>query len=107
MLFGKKKKDIGDALFLLGSSMDVLLCDSHFDDNLPLWPLFSASLWFLDACFYLRSDIITTSAYNNMSLSDQWVLPTNITKLVESTVTNEIHMQQEHEHHVPTYRSYL
>lgn len=107
MLLWGGKKDIGDALFLLGSSMDVLLCDSHFDDNLPLWPLFSAFLWFLDACFYLRSDVITTSAYNNMSLSDQWVLPSNTTKMVESTVPNEIHMQHEHEHHVPAHRSYL
>jgi hypothetical protein len=59
-------EDLGDLLFLIGSSVDVVLCDMSFDDDKPGWPLFSSILWFLDACLYLRSDFI---------MADRMIIP--------------------------------
>jgi len=43
---------------LFGSyPVDVILCDFHFDDEIFWWPIASSSLWFIDALFYLKSDI--------------------------------------------------
>ncbi|KAG7359703.1 hypothetical protein IV203_034801 [Nitzschia inconspicua] len=51
-------EDLGDLLFLIGSSVDVMFCDLSFDDDEPFWPLLSSILWFLDACLYLRADFV-------------------------------------------------
>ena len=61
-------EDLGDFFFLVGSLVDVTLCDFHFDDNIPFWSIFSCVLWFLDACFYLRSDFVTKAVYDEVTL---------------------------------------
>eukprot|EP00590_Aulacoseira_subarctica_P006967 CAMPEP_0172419802 /NCGR_PEP_ID=MMETSP1064-20121228/6207_1 /TAXON_ID=202472 /ORGANISM="Aulacoseira subarctica , Strain CCAP 1002/5" /LENGTH=415 /DNA_ID=CAMNT_0013159457 /DNA_START=551 /DNA_END=1798 /DNA_ORIENTATION=+ len=98
-------EDIGDVLFFAGSFIDVLLCDFHFDDDIPFWPVFSALLWFLDACFYVRSDLVTKAAYNTMSLSEQWVLPSITRQIVETTLSDEKQLHENEQ--VPAHRSYL
>lgn len=52
-------EDLGDIFFLVGSFVDLILCDFHFDDDCRYWPIFSSVLWLADACFYLRSDYLT------------------------------------------------
>ena len=54
-------EDLGDLLFLVGSIVDGFLFDSTFDDHAVLWTVVSSSFWWLDACFYLLSDL--TMAY--------------------------------------------
>ena len=49
-------EDMGDILFFVGSLVDTILCDFHFDDDVSIWPVISAFLWTLDASLYLRSD---------------------------------------------------
>lgn len=61
-------EDLGDLFFLIGSLVDVVLCDSHFHNNAAFWPIFASLLWFLDACFYLRSDMLTKSVYDEVTL---------------------------------------
>jgi hypothetical protein len=49
-------EDVGDLMFLVGSIVDSVLVDFNFDqDSLSL---FSAILWFIDACFYLQADYV-------------------------------------------------
>jgi len=99
-------EDIGDMIFLVGSFLDVLLCELHFDDNVPQWTVFSCLLWFLDACFYLRSDLVTKAAYNTMSLSGQWVLTPRRETFVVRSEEERQHYNGESER-VPAHRSYL
>jgi hypothetical protein len=54
-------EDLGDLFFLVGSIVDVALRDSTFDDHAASWTVVSSSFWWLDACFYLLSDV--TMAY--------------------------------------------
>lgn len=54
-------EDLGDLFFLVGSIVDVALRDSTFDDHTASWTVVSSSFWWLDACFYLLSDV--TMAY--------------------------------------------
>jgi hypothetical protein len=61
-------EDLGDLFFLIGSLVDVVLCDYHFDDHTAFWSILSSFLWFFDACFYLRSDLLTKSVYDEVSL---------------------------------------
>lgn len=61
-------EDLGDLFFLIGSLVDVILCDYHFDDKTEFWSILSSFLWFFDACFYLRSDLLTKSVYDEVSL---------------------------------------
>jgi hypothetical protein len=61
-------EDLGDLFFLIGSLVDVVLCDSHFHNNAAFWPIFASLLWFFDACFYLRSDMLTKSVYDEVTL---------------------------------------
>lgn len=61
-------EDLGDLFFLIGSLVDVVLCDYHFDDNTSFWSTLSSFLWFFDACFYLRSDLLTKSVYVEVAL---------------------------------------
>lgn len=51
-------EDLGDLLFLVASVGDGILCDFHFDDDVPFWKILSALLWLLDASLYLCADII-------------------------------------------------
>ena len=49
---------MGDVFFMVGSVVDVILCDLHFDDGVCGWAVFSSLLWCLDACLYLWSDSV-------------------------------------------------
>lgn len=68
-------EDLGDAFFGIGSTVDVILCNLHFDDNYNVWPVVSALLWLLDAFFYLRSDFVTmysqTADYKEFDTGDE------------------------------------
>jgi hypothetical protein len=60
-------EDLGDYLFLIGSLFDVVICDFHFDDGSEIWwSAVSSILWFLDACFYLRSDYCTAIVFQDL-----------------------------------------
>jgi hypothetical protein len=61
-------EDLGDIFFLLGSVVDVVLCDMHFDDGIVWWPILSSTLWCMDACFYLKSDWMTRELYKTGQL---------------------------------------
>jgi hypothetical protein len=61
-------EDLGDLFFLIGGLVDVVLCDSSFHNNAAFWQIFATSLWFIDACFYLRSDMLTRSVYDEVTL---------------------------------------
>jgi hypothetical protein len=50
-------EDMGDLLFLLGSLVDGSMWYWMVQEQ-PAWEFISAVLWLLDACFYLRSDIV-------------------------------------------------
>ena len=63
-------EDLGDLLFLIGSLVDGILSDEHFDDNNPGWSILSACLWFMDACLYLRSDVIMLAQQRVRSLNE-------------------------------------
>jgi len=65
-------ENLGDVFFGVGSIVDVILCDFHFDDDVPWLPVFSSILWFLDACFYLRSDycVLYSTLSRNMKEFD-------------------------------------
>jgi hypothetical protein len=52
-------ENMGDALFGIGSLVDVLVCDTHFDEGVESWPVISAILWLCDALLYLRADFCT------------------------------------------------
>jgi hypothetical protein len=52
-------ESVGDAFFGIASIIDVALCDLSFDDDVLWWPVVAASLWLLDAFFYLRADFVT------------------------------------------------
>ena len=52
---------LGDVFFLIGSLVDAVLFDCHFDDEGVGWPILSSVLWCIDALLYLNSDWITTS----------------------------------------------
>jgi hypothetical protein len=53
---------LGDILFLLGSLVDAVLFDCHFDDDVVGWPILAAALWCIDALLYLNSDWITAKS---------------------------------------------
>jgi len=55
-------EDMGDIFFMVGSVVDVLLCDFHFDDKGGGWAVMSSFLWCLDACLYLWSDAVFKEA---------------------------------------------
>ena len=57
----------GDALFGIGSCIDVILFDFTWDDSIVWWPVLSAVLWLLDALCYLRADVIELESLNNDS----------------------------------------
>jgi hypothetical protein len=66
-------EDLGDYLFLIGSSLDVILCDFHFDDRYGLWwAAVSSFLWFFDACLYLRSDYCTGMVLRRLLQQDSY-----------------------------------
>ena len=50
--------NLGDLFFMVGSVMDVILCDFHFGDDAYQWDIFSSFLWCFDACLYLWSDAL-------------------------------------------------
>lgn len=52
----EKLEDSGDLLFFVGCVIDAVLGDFHL--TAPIVSIFSSSLWLIDACLYLRSDII-------------------------------------------------
>ncbi|KAL7561842.1 hypothetical protein ACA910_009680 [Epithemia clementina (nom. ined.)] len=89
-------EDLGDAFFGIGSLVDVILCDMHFDDGLAYWPVISSALWLLDALLYLRSDFCTLytsvngkdwdSGEGTMGTDDDEILST-ISTLSSSTPT--------------------
>ena len=54
-------EDLGDLFFLVGCVVDGVLRDSSFDDHTASWTVVSSTFWWLDACFYLLSDL--TMAY--------------------------------------------
>jgi hypothetical protein len=61
-------EDLGDNFFLIGCLFDAFLCDFHFDDSQSqIWSAVSSLLWFLDACFYLRSDYCTAIVLNDLA----------------------------------------
>jgi transposase len=53
----ERLQDMGDLLFLIGSLVDGSMWYFMVQDQ-PAWSLVSSVLWFLDACFYLRSDVV-------------------------------------------------
>jgi hypothetical protein len=55
---------VRDIFFLIGSLVDTMLCDFHFDDEVVKWELVSAFLWALDASLYLRSDAVVRMELN-------------------------------------------
>lgn len=50
-------EDMGDLLFLIGSLVDGSMWYWMVQDQ-PAWSFISSVLWLLDACFYLRSDVV-------------------------------------------------
>jgi hypothetical protein len=60
-------EDLGDLLFLFGSLVDGVLCDSPFDDHATSWTLVSSLFWLTDACFYLLSDIVIACKFIRQS----------------------------------------
>lgn len=61
-------ENLGDLFFMVGSVMDVMLCDLHFGDDIYQWDIFSSFLWCFDACLYLWSDAMFTGEYDNRSI---------------------------------------
>jgi hypothetical protein len=55
-------EDLGDVLFLVGCLMDIFLGDLHMQR--PYWLLISSVLWLIDACLYLRTDLLLRSDIN-------------------------------------------
>jgi hypothetical protein len=51
-------EDMGDLLFLVGSSVDAVVWVLRLVDENPGWGVLSSVLWCVDACLYFRSDII-------------------------------------------------
>jgi hypothetical protein len=51
---------LGDLLFFGGSMVDLILFDFHFDDGVVGWPIFSSTLWCVDALLYLNSDWVAS-----------------------------------------------
>jgi hypothetical protein len=51
---------LGDLLFFGGSMVDLILFDFHFDDGAVGWPIFSSTLWCVDALLYLNSDWVAS-----------------------------------------------
>eukprot|EP00557_Chaetoceros_sp_GSL56_P003761 CAMPEP_0176496812 /NCGR_PEP_ID=MMETSP0200_2-20121128/11389_1 /TAXON_ID=947934 /ORGANISM="Chaetoceros sp., Strain GSL56" /LENGTH=475 /DNA_ID=CAMNT_0017894781 /DNA_START=358 /DNA_END=1785 /DNA_ORIENTATION=- len=51
---------LGDLLFFGGSMVDLILFDCHFDDGVVGWPIFSSTLWCVDAMLYLNSDWVAS-----------------------------------------------
>jgi len=66
-------EDLGDLLFLIGSLVDGILFDLHFDDDTDGWPILAACLWCLDAFLYLRSDVIMAERQVERCLHDEVV----------------------------------
>lgn len=61
-------EDLGDTFFLIGTLFDAIVCDFHFDDGQSqIWSAVSSFLWFLDACFYLRSDYCTAIVLEDLA----------------------------------------
>jgi hypothetical protein len=52
---------LGDVFFLIGSIVDAVLFDCHFDDEGVGWPILSSVLWCIDALLYLNSDWTTAN----------------------------------------------
>jgi hypothetical protein len=50
-------EDMGDLLFLMGSLVDGSMWYFQYGEA-PVWSFISSLLWFLDACLYLRSDLV-------------------------------------------------
>mmetsp|Transcript_28334 Transcript_28334/g.35034 ORF Transcript_28334/g.35034 Transcript_28334/m.35034 type:complete len:268 (+) Transcript_28334:107-910(+) len=63
-------EDMGNLFFLLGSLIDIILWDFHFDDDVPIWAFISAITWFTDALLYIRSDIVQCQS-NTAQLSNE------------------------------------
>jgi hypothetical protein len=61
-------EDLGDLLFLIGSLMDGSLWYFEFGDR-PVWACITSALWFLDACCYLRSDLVTAERAKRKGLN--------------------------------------
>jgi hypothetical protein len=51
-------EDMGDLLFLIGSLVDGIMWYFEYGER-PVWAFISSVMWFMDACFYLRSDLVT------------------------------------------------
>lgn len=63
-------EDCGDLFFLLGSLLDVILCDNKSDSSdADYWFVLSSILWLADACFYLRADLVNLG--HRRSVPDQ------------------------------------
>ena len=64
-------EDVGDLLFLFGSLVDSTLVAFKFEQ--PILSMFSAILWFVDACFYLQADRVMAKQAKQETLqrSDQ------------------------------------
>jgi hypothetical protein len=54
----ERLEDFGDLLFLIGSIVDGVLLFLQLDYHSPGWGVLSSLFWCLDACFYLRSDVV-------------------------------------------------
>jgi hypothetical protein len=65
-------EDAGDLLFLVGSLMDAVLGD--LDMEQPIWLLTSSLLWLIDACLYLRSDMVLEARMKDLKESVDSVL---------------------------------
>jgi hypothetical protein len=58
-------EDMGDIFFMVGSIVDMLLCDFPLDEDYAYYgwaAVISAVLWCLDACLYLSSDFVFKEA---------------------------------------------
>jgi hypothetical protein len=51
-------ENLGDLLFMVGSFVDVMICDAPFANSQQWWQVFSSLLWFIDASLYLRGDYV-------------------------------------------------